>query len=128
MILILNILHLFVLFLPVIIYFLPINYLEKYFKFLFLILIIIPIHWLFLDNRCILTIITKNMGNMRNTETSSGFSEKYLKWLYLPIMNILGWEWNEEGIDKIVNLHWGINNILLWYYLFYIGKDRLINF
>ena len=39
-------------------------------------------------------------------------------------MNLLGWEWDEEGLNKIVNLHWGIiiNFILIWYYLFYIGK------
>ena len=127
MILILNILHLFILFLPVIIYFIPIIYTKKYFKFLFLLLILVPIHWLFFDNNCILTIISKDIGNMRNTETSSGFSEKYLKWLYKPIMNLIGWKWDESGINKMVNLHWGINNILIWYYLFYVGKEKLIN-
>lgn len=41
-------------------------------------------------------------------------------------MNIIGWKWDSEGLDKMVNLHWGINFILLWYFLFYIGKDKLI--
>ena len=126
MILILNLLHFIFLFFPIIVYFLPINILKPIFKWAFLVLILTPIHWVFFDNHCIFTIATKKMGNMKNVETNSGFSEKYLKWLYLPIMNSLGWDWDEEGLNKIVNLHWGINFILIWYYLFYIGKNRII--
>ena len=126
MILILNLLHFIFLFFPIIIYFLPLSIVKPIFKWAFLVLILTPIHWVFFNNHCIFTIATKKMGNMKNVETNSGFSEKYLKWLYLPIMNLLGWEWDEEGLNKIVNLHWGINFILIWYYLFYIGKNRII--
>ena len=122
----LALLHLILIFLPIGVFFIPLNLIRKSFKYLFLILILIPIHWVFLDNQCLLTVMGKEMGNMRNSETSSGFSEKYMKWLYKPIMDIIGWEWDESGIDKMVNLHWGINFFLIWYFLFFIGKCKLI--
>ena len=80
----------------------------------------IPLHWVFLDNRCIFTVVSQKAGDMKNPETTSPFSEKYLKWLYKPIMNIIGWEWNNEGLDKMITLNWIINIILCWYYCFYI--------
>lgn len=83
-------------------------------------------HWVYFENQCLFTLVSKNLGNMKNTQTSSSFSEKYMKWLYKPIMNLLGWGWNDEGLNKMVNLHWTINFILLWYYLFYVGKSILV--
>ena len=126
MIIIIILFHFIFLFSPIIIYFLPLELIKYIFKWAFLILILTPIHWVFFDNNCLFTLATKKLGNMEDVETNSGFSEKYLKWLYKPIMDIIGWKWNEDGINKMVNLHWGINFILLWYYLFYIGKKRLI--
>lgn len=126
MITFINLLHFIFLFLPVLVFFIPMYIVKPLFKWAFLVLILTPIHWAFFDNHCVFTIFTKQMGNMRNVETDSGFSEKYLKWLYKPIMRILGWNWDEEGINKMVNLHWGINFILLWYFLFFIGKNKLI--
>tara|TARA_B100000123_G_C25399218_1_gene283596 strand:+ start:61 stop:444 length:384 start_codon:yes stop_codon:yes gene_type:complete len=123
---ILAIIHLALIFLPIAVFFTPLSYIRKSFKYLFLILILIPIHWVFFDNQCLFTLASKEAGNMRNTETTSGFSEKYMKWLYKPIMDFIGWEWNSVGLDKMVNLHWGINFFLLWYFLFFIGKCKLI--
>ena len=122
----LALIHLILVFLPIGVFFIPIKYIQGVFKYLFLVLILIPIHWIFLDNQCLLTILGKEMGNMRNSETNSGFSEKYMKWLYQPIMKIIGWEWDELGIDKMVNLHWGFNFFLLWYFLFFVGKSKLL--
>lgn len=122
----LNLIHLLTVFIPVLIYFIPIKYFKNSFKFGFLFAILIPIHWVFFDNQCYFTIITKKTGDLQETNTNSGFSEKYMKWLYKPIMKIIGWEWNEKSIDKMVNLHWGINFFLIWYFLFYIGKNKLI--
>ena len=121
-----NFLHFIFLFTPILIYFFPLELIKPLFKWIFLVLILTPIHWAFFENQCVFTIATKQMGNMKYVETESGFSEKYLKWLYKPIMNIIGWNWDSEGIDKMVNLHWGINFVLLWYFLFFIGKKRLI--
>tara|TARA_B100001093_G_C26643200_1_gene934155 strand:- start:41 stop:424 length:384 start_codon:yes stop_codon:yes gene_type:complete len=123
---ILAVIHLALIFLPIAVFFTPLSYIRKSFKYLFLILILIPIHWVFFDNQCLFTLASKEAGNMRNTQTTSGFSEKYMKWLYKPIMDFIGWEWNSVGLDKMVNLHWGINFFLLWYFLFFIGKCKLI--
>ena len=59
------------------------------------------------------------MGALQNTQTDSGFSETYLKWLYKPIINLIGWKWNDDGLDKVINLHWIINIIIIWYFIFY---------
>lgn len=40
-----------------------------------------PIHWLFLDNRCLFTLASQKMGNLQETETTSAFSEKYINLL-----------------------------------------------
>jgi hypothetical protein len=122
---ILTILHFLVLLVPILIFFIPTKYLRKQFKYIFLILIFVPIHWNFFDGQCLSTIISKKLGDMKDTETTSGFSEKYLKWLYKPIMNIIGWEWNNEGLSKMVYLHWSINYFLIWYFLFFVGKKNL---
>ncbi len=124
--LILNLIHLLGVFIPVFIYFIPLNYIKHIFKYIFIIIILIPIHWAFFDDKCIFTIYTQKHGGLKNVQTDSAFSEIYLKWLYKPIMDIIGWKWNSEGIDKMSNLHWGINYFLLWYYLFFIGKCKLI--
>ena len=102
------------------------KYIKYIFKYGFLLLLLIPIHWMLLDNKCVFTLVTKYFGDMDDVETESGFSEKYLKWLYQPIMNIIGLEWNSNGLFKMVNLHWGINFFLLWYFLFFVGKCNLI--
>lgn len=122
----LNLLHFILLFSPILIFFIPIKYLSGYFKYLFLILILIPIHWVFLDDKCIFTIFTEQQGGLVEAETTSGFSEEYLEWLYRPIMNIIGWPWNNKGLSKMVNLHWLINFVLLWYFLFFKTNCKLI--
>ena len=122
----LNILHFILLFSPILIFFIPIKYLSGYFKYLFLILILIPIHWVFLDDKCIFTIFTEQQGGLVEAETTSGFSEEYLEWLYRPIMNVIGWPWNNKGLAKMVNLHWLLNFVLLWYFLFFKTNCKLI--
>jgi hypothetical protein len=123
---ILSLIHLVFIFIPVIIYFLPVKYLRSIFKYILLIFILIPLHWEFLDNNCGLTLLTNYFDNLNNVETNSRFSEKYMKWLYKPIMNLLGWEWNNKGISKMVNLHFAVNFLLLWYYLFFVAGCELI--
>jgi hypothetical protein len=122
----LNIIHFILLFLPIAIFFIPIKYFNSIFKYLFLVLILIPIHWEFLDGNCIFTLLTQSQGGLVEAETDSGFSEEYLEWLYRPIMNIIGWSWDNKGLNKMVNLHWLINFVLLWYFLFFKTNCRLI--
>jgi len=123
---ILTILHFTILIIPILIFFVPSVYFRKQFKYIFLILIFVPIHWKFFNDQCLSTIISKKLGYMKETETTSGFSEIYLKWLYKPIMNIIGWKWNSEGLSKMVYLHLSVNYFLIWYFLFFVGKKDLI--
>jgi len=116
---ILNILHLILLFSPIIIYFIPKNKIKNLLKYYFLILILIPIHWVFFNDQCIFTYITMKAGSLQEATTTSQFSEIWLKWLYQPIMNIISWNWDSKGLNKMVNLHWAINLILVWYYIFF---------
>jgi len=126
----LDIVHLLIIFFSIILYLIPVKYLKKSFKYIFLVLILTPIHWNLFNNKCILTIISKKLGsydNMNNDEESESlFSKKYLKWLYKPIMKIIGWEWKDKNISKMAVLHWIFNYILLWYYLFFIGKEKIL--
>ena len=78
---ILNIAHLFLLFFPIIIFFVKVKYLKPWFKYLVLVALLTPLHWRFFNNECISTIITKKMGDFSTTRTNSAFSETYLKWL-----------------------------------------------
>ena len=66
-----------------------------------------------------LTLLSKKMGNYNNSETTSQFSERYLKWLYLPIMKTIGWNWNSNDLEKMVSLHWIFNICLVWYNVFF---------
>ena len=115
----LNVFHIFILLVPFLIYLPNKKLIKPYSHWMLLISAYIPIHWVYFDNSCIFTDISIAMGDYQNSETTSEFSENNLKWLYLPIMNIFGWEWNSKGLDKMVNLHWIINIFLIWYYCFY---------
>lgn len=86
---------------------------------LILFMYLIPLHWVFFDDQCIFTVISKNLGDYEEAQTTSAFSETNLKWIYKPIMNIFGWKWDSEGLDKMVNLHWAFNYIVIWYYTFF---------
>lgn len=119
---ILNYIHLFFLFVPITIYFLKKKYVKPYFKYYVLFALLTPLHWKFFKNKCVFTILTNKIEKSRaKISKNSPFSEIYLRWLYKPLMeNIFNLRWNESGIDKMVHIHWILNFILLWYYIFYI--------
>ena len=122
----LNIIHvLFVLF-PILIFLLP-KKTKKWFKYSFkyimLIYLLTPLHWIYFDNNCVLSVITKKYGynaQQNIVGNNSTFSEIYFKWFYKPPMRLFGWKWPND-INLIINLHWIINFILLWYYAFFIN-------
>ena len=120
---ILNSLHFFVLFIPFLIYFVPKKYVGGYYKYIFLLLILTPLHWKLFDNSCILSLFTKNAGDLNNLKTDSPFSEKYLRWLYEPIMKLIGWKWNNDNLEKMINLNWIVIFIFLWYYIFFFNRN-----
>jgi hypothetical protein len=79
-----------------------------------------------LDGKCLFTLFTEQQGGLIEAETTSGFSEEYLEWLYRPIMKLIGWKWNGKDLNKMVNLHWLVNFVLLWYFLFFKTNCRLV--
>lgn len=113
---ILDLIHGLIIFIPIVIFFIP---KLSFHKYILLFMALLPLHWVYFEDYCVLTKISQKYGGIQNTETTSGFSETYLKWLYEPIMNIFGWKWDSIGLDKIVTLHWIINIILVWYYSFF---------
>ena len=116
----LDFVHLFFLFHPLLLPFLSKVILQKLIPWLMLLIVVTPIHWVFFNNQCILTNISKKAGAYQNSETTSEFSENNLQWLYKPIMNLIGWKWNSEGLNKMAHLHWFINFIIVWYLQFFI--------
>ena len=59
------------------------------------------------------------LGDLKEEKTSSKFSEKYIRWIYEPIMKLLGWNWNSKNLEKMVSLNWFLMLLLLWVYCFY---------
>lgn len=120
---ILNLIHISFLFIPLIIFYIPKPRKNTYqFNILSIILLLMfltPLHWYLFDGECISTIWSKKLGDYQDATTSSGFSETNMKWLYLPIMNIIGLNWDDDGISKMVSLHWILNITIVWYYIFY---------
>ena len=114
-----DILHILFLLIPIIIFFVNQRQIRNLKKYILLLIVLIPLHWVFLDNHCALTLLSKKMGNYNNSETTSQFSERYLKWIYLPIMKSLGWTWNSDDLEKMVSLHWILNILLVWYNTFF---------
>ena len=115
----LDLVHILILFIPIAIFLVNQKKLSIFKKYILLIIVLIPLHWVFLDNHCAITLLSKKMGNYKNSETTSQFSERYLKWIYLPIMKSLGWTWNSDDLEKMVSLHWIFNIILVWYNTFF---------
>ena len=113
-----DIIHLIIVFHPFIIFFIPVKILKIIIPWILLINFLIPIHWNFFE-KCILTKLSLKIGAYKDSVTKSEFTEKYLKWLYKPIMNLIGWKWDDTGIRKMSNLHWLINFIIVWYIAFF---------
>jgi hypothetical protein len=114
-----NTLHIFCIIITYIFFLLPKKQFKKFGKWLLLFNIAIPLHWVYLNNQCILTIYSKKLGEFKDYQTTAPFSEKYMGPFYKPIMKLFDWKWNSKGLDKIVTLHWIINILLSWYYCFY---------
>ena len=126
LILILNIVHIVLIFIPILIYFIPLRFVKPLFKFILLGYIINPLLWALNDNNeCLLTKLSKKNGDMKDSISTSEFSEKYMKWLYNPILHLINKKWNKNNIDIIAIVHYSINLILLWIYMFFVHKCNL---
>ena len=82
---------------------------------LILSVLLTPIHWRFLNDQCILSLISIKMGDYKNAaDSSSPFSRQNLWWLYKPIMAMTGLKWKSENdLNLLVNIHWVINFIIV---------------
>ena len=120
---IIEFIHILYIFLPLLIVLFPIKYIKHYFKYIFLASILTPIGWGINNNKCFLSNIVISLDDTNN----ENISRKKLKWLYKPIVELLGMDWNsDKDLDFVVHLHWGLNFIVLWVYLFYIAKCEII--
>ena len=116
----LDMLHLLLVFFPIIIFFIPRNkpLMFRLIKYSILILLLTPVHWPLTNNKCVLSIASKNLGGMQNTQTDSMFSEKYMMWLYGPMLKLIGERKNNRGLNKVIAIHWMFNFTLIWIYIF----------
>jgi len=112
-------LHLLALFSPFFLLVLPKNLIKPYLKWFILVLALTPMHWVFLDNKCFLTVLGEKLGLYKKSNTTSPFSETNLKWIYKPIMDQIGWKWDNNGIDKMSTLHILINFMIVWFLTFF---------
>ncbi len=118
--------HYFILFLPILLYIIPIYYTKKYFKYIFLAIILLPLHWALNGNKCWLTEVEKSIDE--NMEETSNFSRKHLKFLYKPIMTTIGLKWeNDDDLIRMTYIHWAFNFIILWIKLFFVNKCSLVS-
>ena len=114
-----DLLHFVFIFFPILIYFIPFNNFIVKISFLFSALT--PLGWLLFDNECIITEFVRFIidPHNKNTKYQKSFSERYLGWFYFPILDLFNFQNNNQNIYFLVKLHWVINNILLWYYVFF---------
>ena len=125
---IINFIHLVLLFAPFIFIFINQKILRKnalLTKIVFLLYLLTPLHWEFFDDKCILTMFSRNQGDYENSRNTLGFTDANLKPVYKPIMDVIGWDWNKiNDVNKMVSLHWIVIFVILWYIVcFKVSKN-----
>ena len=113
--LLLDLMHFFLIFFPISVYF--INYPRLFIKVIFLLSSMIALSWIFFNNKCIITLLSSNLRGEKGVKKN--FSETYLTPFYRVIMKIFNLEDSKLGFEQAINIHWMLNIFLLWYYLFY---------
>jgi hypothetical protein len=103
-------------------FFIPVNYIKKIlFKYIFLASIMTPIGWGLFEN-CWMSTLTTSIDDDKDT-----FTRKRMGFIYKPIMKLFRLEWNnQKHLDLDVNIHLGINYIIMWFYLFFVLKCKLV--
>jgi hypothetical protein len=116
-----NIVHLIGLFLPFLLVLIPTRFflnIELTMKCLALFYLLIPLHWVFFDDKCVFTMLSVKLGDYKGTNDSIAFTEANLRPLYEPIMKKIKLNWeNRKDIDKMINIHWIMIFIIMWYIL-----------
>lgn len=109
--LLIDIPHFICLFIPPLLFFVTIS--KKLLYTLIIFYLIVPFHWNFTDNKCILTQLSKRHGGLKNTTSTNQFSEVWLRWLYEPILTLFKLEWNHDNLTTLVVSHVYLNVVLL---------------
>ena len=114
-----NILHLIFLFIPFVLVLIPSKYLVNVklsIQLIVLVYLFVPLHWIFFDNKCFITVYSLSLGDYQNNKNSdSAFTEQNMRPIYEPIMNKIGLDWNKSfDLEKMINLHWMAIFVCLW--------------
>ena len=77
-----DLIHLVIIFFPIIVYFIPVKHFVV--KIFFLLSALTPLGWIIFDNKCWMTVLVSSIidPDNKNTEYQNSFSERYLGWFY----------------------------------------------
>ena len=118
----LNAIHFVFIFIPIALLLIPKKVLGKQsllLKIVTLLIFLTPLHWKFIENKCVLSLVSIKLGNEDyRTNTDSPFTRENMEPFYKPIMWLFGLKWeSEEDLDLMVNSHWVLNFVITWYVL-----------
>ena len=117
-----EIIHLSILIIPILFYF-GILKNDKLFKFIFLVILIIPLHWVFFNNQCALTLLSKSFKKNNNIK-SELFLDKYFKKIFEYLskkLKISKYELYRKFIISFII----VDIILMWDLTFRIKKCNI---
>ena len=107
--------HFILLFFPIMVYF--IHFPNSTVQIMFLLSSTIPLSWYFYDHKCLFSVLSSKL-RQETEENEKNFSERYLTKFYTIIQRFLGYDDSDKSFNKVIFLHWVVNMILLWFYLF----------
>lgn len=87
---------------------------KRLFALLLLSYWILTFTWVVNDKNCVITQVSHEFSGRDDDEYMS-FSDEYLKWLYEPFTRLFKY----NKLDKVIHIHWMINNVIMFYHLFY---------
>jgi hypothetical protein len=120
---ILNLIHLIIVFLPIIILFIDVKYTKNIIHWILLLAVLLPLHWVFFKNKCALTLLSKKFGGYKEYSDNE-FTRENLEWLYRPVLRVFDMEWNKENITTISIVHSMVNILILWGYTFFLVYNK----
>ena len=115
-----NMFHFSLMFVPFGIYAVPKRDIQVLMPWILLGNILVPLHWVFFDNMCLITKLSLYLGDYKDQESKSQFSDNHLMWLYNPLIRLCNWENDEKKMNKVATVHSFFNIVLVWHYCFYV--------
>lgn len=115
-----EILHIFIEFIPLLILFGIIKS-TLILKLTLIMFLLIPLHWPFFNNECILTIISNNLNGINSNVT---FVERKFEFIGNFFQKIFKKETPKESVLMFTTILNMINLIILWYIIFYKMKCK----